>query len=128
MTSEFFGVNSVIASAILEENSTDSRTLDTATSDRLINTFNTSIISVLDTHAPLAEIKLRRHRSPIWWSNSNLTSHRRSLRRLERRWRLTNLDIDRQSFIQQKRLYKKNLLDSKKHHSLMSFIFTKFSN
>ena len=68
--------------------------------DEIANRYITCLQNLFDIHAPVVRkvVKLRPH-AP--WYNESIREAKQQRRKLERRWRRTHLEIDRQSFRQQ---------------------------
>jgi hypothetical protein len=69
---------------------------------KLIDQYNRDIGYVLDKHAPLKtrEISIR---PTVPWFNPNIKKEKLVRRQLERKWRRTRLEIDRQNYKQQRK-------------------------
>ena len=83
--------------------------------DTLIIQYNDVLSSILDIGAPLRTRTVTLRPATAWYSEviNSLTKHRR---RLERRWRRTQLPADRQLFIDQCRAVNNLLCFSKKSY------------
>ena len=84
------------------ENSSLVRDAETSDLSDLVNKYNNTLKSLLDTYAPLRTktIKLRPTAS---WYNEEIRSEKRRRRALERRWRSSKLECDRLRFQEQSR-------------------------
>ena len=72
--------------------------------DLLVSQYNTVLNELKDKHAPLIERTVRSRPNAPWY-NENLRAMKREMRRLERRWRSTNLEIHKQLFKDQSKKY-----------------------
>ncbi len=71
----------------------------------LVTSYNTSLVTALDKHAPLLEhvITIRHN---IAWQTEDFKDEKRERRRLENRWRETRLETDRERFQEQRQKVK----------------------
>ena len=67
--------------------------------DDLALQYQSTLSTVLDVHAPLVLIKVSQRPSQPWFYRK-ITEAKKRQRHLERRWRITKLEIDRLSFIE----------------------------
>ena len=82
----------VSSSSLVNDYSTD---LDT-----LVDQYDTVLRSILDKHAPLKQ-RLVTVRPAAPWYTAEVTDEKRKRRRLERKWRKTRLEVDRQEYVYQ---------------------------
>ncbi len=91
--------------------------IDTKTDnlDDLINCYNSKLTDVLDEHAPLQtkEITIREH-TP--WTTEEIRPEKQKLRKLEKKMRKTQLEIDKQLFKDQQKVYKELLNGKRNNH------------
>ncbi|XP_033111460.1 uncharacterized protein LOC117112481, partial [Anneissia japonica] len=74
---------------------------------------HTNLFSMLNDLAPIKEIFVRNKNNNKPWYSNHLRESKRSLRRLERRWRNTKLDSDKVLYITQLKVFNKKLKDTK---------------
>ncbi len=76
--------------------------------NQLVDSFNNTLGSILDRHAPLKirEVSLR-PKAP--WYTDSVRSSKREKRRLERKWQKSKLTLDHVAFRNQCHQYKKDL-------------------
>ena len=82
--------------------------------------YDTVLSQLLDLHAPQKE-KCITIRPNAPWYTDELREEKQKKRRLERKFRKTNLEIDKQLFLQQCQLYKNKLDDAKRDHHRSKF-------
>jgi hypothetical protein len=81
--------------------------------EALVIHYNSSLRALLEKHAPLHTMRLSDRRLLPWWSTDVVVA-RRILRKSERRWRTSNLAVDRLVYIDRMREYHK-VIDNAKH-------------
>lgn len=79
----------------------------------LTNQYNTILCDLLDIHAPLTERSVFVRPNCPWYSDS-LRCSKRNKRRLERKYRKSKLEIDRQNFRDACKSYRRALNDAKR--------------
>ena len=85
------------------------------TIDGLTEQYDTTLGSLLDSHAPeISRTITARPQSP--WFNEECQEAKRCLRRLERRWRKSRLEVNRQLFVKESEKYNKMLSEAKTSH------------
>ena len=88
--------------------------------DSLIAEYEHVLTSLKDKHAPLITRTIRcRPNAP--WYNENLRNMKRELRRLERRWLSSKLEIDRQRFKDFSYQYNEDIKQAKLEYHKMQF-------
>ena len=85
--------------------------------DNLLQQYQHSVSVTLDIHAPVVSRTRRSKKSQPWFNDETL-SLRRKRRALERKWRLTGLEIDKQIYLSQ--------INNVQHHVRNSKIFKGF--
>lgn len=90
--------------------------------DSLVNQYNSVLLNLFDTYAPetCRQITLRPH-AP--WYTDSLRAAKRIKRSLERKWRSSGLEIHKQMFKQQCKIYQ-DLLDVEKRNHHMNKLST----
>lgn len=69
------------------------------TADKLVNKYNNTLSTILDKHAPIKErVITLRPVSP--WYTEEIRKLKAERRKLERRWRMTKLTVDKEIYIQ----------------------------
>ena len=81
-------------------------------SDSLVSQYNNTLTEICNSHAPTKTKKVKaRHSQP--WLNTNVTYEKRCIRKLERKWRKSNLEIDLQNFKTQRYITNKAIFEAK---------------
>ena len=80
--------------------------------DEMLERFNTSILKVLDSHAPPQQ-RFRNIRSTSPWYNETINHARREQRRCERRWLKSKSEADHDAYIEKLKI-KSKLIESAK--------------
>ena len=78
----------------------------------LVENFEITLTNLLDTHAPIKK-RIITFRSYAPWYNDSIDVEKRKRRKLERRWRKSNLSTDRQFYIAQCRTVNDMIRDAK---------------
>jgi len=78
----------------------------------LVDLYDMAVKAIVNKHAPVSS-SVRSSRSVYPWYNGDIHHARRLRRRLERRWRKSRLDVDRQQYIDQ-RTITNEMIDSAK--------------
>ena len=86
----------------------DSEHTSTLTVQELIDLYNSTLVHLLDKHAPVKTKKVQQGKNSPWYSKQ-LQSQKRILRRKERPYRKTKLEVHREAYHQQSALFFKNL-------------------
>ena len=80
--------------------------------DSLVSQYNNTLTEICNSHAPTKTKKVKaRHSQP--WLNTNVTYEKRCQRKLERKWRKSNLEIDLQNFKTQRYITNKAIFEAK---------------
>ena len=88
---------------------------DPGTNDELVDVYNATIATVLNTHAPiLTRVITVRPKTP--WHTEDLSRAKRELRSAERRWQKTRLVVHRQIFTTLRNAYHQQLAATKSNH------------
>ena len=74
--------------------------------------YNTTIVYLINSHAPLCEKEMRLRPNSAWYSDA-IRKAKREKRRRERAWRKSKLEVHRQCFREQCKLVNAMLLDAK---------------
>ena len=80
--------------------------------NHLVQFYNTTIVDLINTHAPLCEKEMRLRSNSEWYSDA-IRKAKREKRRRERAWRKSKLEVHRQCFREQCKLVNAMLLDAK---------------
>ena len=83
--------------------------------DELIEQYESVLKSLLDKHAPVINRTITSRPRSLWF-NEECHEVKQNLRRLERRWRSSRLEIDHQIFVPQAAKYHKTLLQARKNY------------
>ena len=95
-------------------------TLDNLDVNTLAESYNSTLTTILDRHAPLIEKSITvRPRVP--WFNDNIKEAKRQRRKLERRWRSSGLESDRVEFTSM-RNWTTHLMDKARREYYTDFI------
>jgi hypothetical protein len=85
-------------------NNTTSAVEVSATCNELVLAYDNTVKVILDLHAPNKVIKSRAQKS-LPWFNSNLLVYRRAVRKAERLWRQSKLEVHRSIYVSTKSAY-----------------------
>ena len=83
--------------------------------DQLVTQYEAVLSKLLEKHAPLISRSITcRPNAP--WYNNGLRKDKQNLRRLERRWRSSKLEVDRQIYKTESHCYNQMILKAKKEY------------
>ena len=83
--------------------------------DLLFNHYNTTLMKILDKHAPVRKMKIHaREKTP--WMTEEIKEARRIRRQAERRWRKTKLTVHRQIYKQKRQIVTELIAQAKKQY------------
>jgi hypothetical protein len=99
----------IISNGIIADNS------GTRPSDSLTTLFESSVNNVMNKHAPLRTVTVRKHKSVPWWSE-DLSVLKRKLRKSERKWRESKLNVFLMSYKSVKIAYHREIRKAKQRH------------
>ena len=85
-----------------------------------VDEFNSALRSILDKHCPQKQRKIS-HRKPSPWFNDSVKNAKKEVRRAERRWMKTGLEVHREIYIARKNHANNIILKAKRHHYLSKF-------
>ncbi|XP_068749335.1 uncharacterized protein [Montipora capricornis] len=81
--------------------------------ESLLVLYNTSLIGLLDKHAPLKTRTITIRLSAPWYTE-DIREEKQKRRALERRWRRTGLTVDRECFVEQCHVVNESILQAKR--------------
>ena len=82
--------------------------------ESLLVLYNTSLIGLLDKHAPLKTRTIITIRPSAPWYTEDTNEEKQKRRALERRWRRTGLTVDRERFVEQCHVVNEFILQAKR--------------
>ena len=85
--------------------------LESLSVDQLVNHYDATLVTLVETHAPLLEKNVRMRPDTAWYNDDLLDAKRR--RRRERTWRKSKLEVHKQTFREQCKLLNDMLLHAK---------------
>ena len=80
--------------------------------DKFAEQYQETLSRILENHAPKVTIRVRQRALKPWYS-SDIAKAKLDRRRLERRWRRSKLEVDRQLFVEARNNVSRLLLDAK---------------
>ena len=80
--------------------------------DNLAEQYQETLSRILENHVPKVSIEVRQRALNPWYS-SDITEAKLDCRRLERHWRRSKLEVDRQLFIEAQNNVSRLLMDAK---------------
>jgi hypothetical protein len=81
--------------------------------DRIVDCFTVSIGNVLDKHAPVCTGKRPIRKLLPWWSTDTMRT-KRVLRKIERRWRSSRLEVHRLEYLSMKKQFHRKINSAKR--------------
>ena len=81
----------------------------------LVHIYNANLETILNNHAPLKSKEILERQDAKWYNN-DISLAKCERRRLERKWRLTRTEYDRDAYRQQNKTVNKKIISAKMHY------------